>query len=163
MDVHQLRIRQRRSEKLALTGLSLVLAVVLSALGCGFLFMPLTAEGLARDGYSPGFRFLLGASHLAGGITLLVSRLAEKAALVLGLFVAGVAAYLLSVGEGLRTGGPALMAFALLLLGASLRLRHRADVTAWHEMLARYADHEDSRGMACRGSFQSFCARRSRP
>ena len=148
MDVHQLRIRQRRSEKLALSGLSLVLAVVLSALGCGFLFMPLSAEGLERGGYGPGFWFLLGASHLAGGITLLVSHLAETAALVVGLFIAGVAAYLLSVGEGHMTGGPALMAFALLLFGAGLRLRHRADVTAWHEILARYADHEDSRGMA---------------
>jgi len=163
MDIHQPRIRQRRSEKLALSGLSLVLAVVLSAWGCGFLFMPLSAEGLARGGYGPGFRFLLGASHLAGGMTLLVSRLAEKAAIGLGLFVAGVAAYLLSVGEGLMTGEPALMAFALLLLGASLRLRHRADVTAWHELLARYADHEDSRGKARRGSFKRYCARRSRP
>jgi hypothetical protein len=150
MDAHQLRIRQRRSEKLALSGLSLVLAVVLSALGCGFLFMPLIAEGLAHDGYGPGLRYLLGAIHLAGGIALLVSRLAEKAALVLGLFVSGVPAYLLWVGEGSVTGGPALMAFALLLLGASLRLRHRDDVTAWHEMLARYADHEDSRRKARR-------------
>src|SRR5262249_42995153 len=146
MDVHQLRIRQRRSEKLALSGLSLVLAVVLSALGCGCLFVPLSAEGLARGGYGPGFWVLLGASHLAGGITLLVSRLAEKVALVLGLFVAGVAAYLLSVGEGILTGRPALMAFALLLFGAGLRLRHRADVTAWQVMLDRYADQEDSRG-----------------
>jgi hypothetical protein len=148
MDVHRLRIRQRRSEKLALSGLSLVLAIVLSALGCGFLFMPLSAEGLERGGYGPGFWFLLGASYLGGGITLLVSRLAEKAALGLGLFVAGVAAYLLSVGEGTRTGGPVLMAFALLLFGAGLRLRHRADVRAWHEMLDRYADHEDSGGKA---------------
>jgi hypothetical protein len=26
-----------------------------------------------------------------------------------------------------------------------LRLRQRSDVRAWHEMLDRYADHEDSR------------------
>jgi hypothetical protein len=148
MDVHQLRIRQRRSEMLALSGLSLVLTVVLSALGCGLLFIPLSAESFARDGYGPAFRFLLGVSHVVGGITLLVPHLAEKVALVLGLFVAGDAAYLLSVGEGIMAGGPALVALAVLLLGAGLQLRHRADVTAWHEMLARYADHEDSRGKA---------------
>jgi hypothetical protein len=148
MDVHQLGIRHRRPEKLALNGLRLVLAVVFSALGCGLLFVPRVAEDLARGGYGPGFRFLLGASHLAAGIALLAPRLAEKAALVLGLFVAGVTVY--SLAEGITTAEPALMAFVLLLFGAWLRLRHRADVTAWHEMLARYADQEDSHrsGMA---------------
>jgi hypothetical protein len=146
MDAHQLRIRHRRSEKLALSGLSLVLAVVLSALGCGLLFVPRVAENLPRGGYRAGFWFLLGASHFAGGIALLAPQGADKVALVLGLFVAGVAAYLLSEGEGIMTGVPALMAFALLLFSAGLRLRHRADVTVWHEMLDRYADQEDSRG-----------------
>ena len=37
------------------------------------------------------------------------------------------------------------MEFVLPLFGAWLRLRHRADVTAWHEMLARYADSEHPR------------------
>jgi hypothetical protein len=142
MDVHQLGIRQRRSEKLALNGFRLVLAVVFSALGCGLLFVPWVAEGLARGGYGPGFRFLLGASHLAGGIALLLPQLAEKVALVLGPFIAGVTIYLLAEGEGTMTVEPALMAFALLLFGTWLRLRHRADVTAWREMIARYADQE---------------------
>jgi hypothetical protein len=146
MDAHQLRIRHRGSEKLALSGLTLVLAVVLSALGCGFLFVPRVADDLARGRHGPSFSLLLGASYVAGGIVLLATRRAEKVALVLGTFVAGVAAYLLSEGEGIMTGGPALMAFALLLLVAGLRLCHRADVTTWHEMLDRYADQEDSRG-----------------
>ena len=38
MHVHQLGIRHRRSEKLALNVLRLVLAVVFSALGCVLLF-----------------------------------------------------------------------------------------------------------------------------
>src|SRR5262245_19965208 len=143
MDAHQLRIRHRRSEKLALSGLSLVLAVVLSALGCGFLFVPRVAANLPSGGYRAGFWFLLGASYFAGGIALLAPRRAEKVALVLGLFVASVAAYLLSVGEGIMMGVSALMAFALLLFSAGLRLRHRADVTVWREMLDRYADQED--------------------
>lgn len=146
MDSHQLRIRHRRPEKLALSGLRLVLAVVLSALGCGLLFVARVAEDLARGGHGPGSWYLFVASHLAGGIALLAPSLAEKVALVLGLFVAGVAAYLLSEGEAIMTGGAALMAFALLLFGAGLQLRHRADVTAWHQMLDRYADREDSRG-----------------
>jgi hypothetical protein len=146
MDAHQLRIRHRRLEKLALSGLGLVLAVVFSALGCGFLFVPRVAEDLARGGYGPAFRFLLGAFHLAGGVTLLVPHLAEKVALVLGFSVAGVAVYWLAEGEGIMTGGPAFIAFGLLLFGAGLRLRHRTDAKAWHEMLDRYADQVDSRG-----------------
>jgi hypothetical protein len=145
MDVHQPGIRHRRPEKLALSGLRLVLAIVISTLGCGLLFVPRVAEDLARGGYGPGFRFLLGASHLAGGIALLLPHLAEKVALVLGPFVAGVTVYLLAAGEGILTVQPALMAFVLLLFGACLRFLHRADVTAWHEMLARYADQEDPR------------------
>src|SRR5262245_50434226 len=146
MDAHQLRIRHRRSEKLALSGLCLILAVVLSAFGWGFLFVPRFATNVPRGGCRAGFSLLLGASQFAGGIALLAPRRAEKVALVLGLFVAGVAAYLLSEGEGIMTGMSALMAFALLLFSAGLRLRHRADVTAWHEMLDRYADQADSRG-----------------
>ena len=145
MDVHLLGIRHRRSEKLALNGSRLVLAVVFSALGCGLLFVPWVAEDLARGRYGPGFRFLLGASHLAGGIALLLPHLAEKVALVLGPFIAGVTVYLLAEGEDTMAFEPALMAFVLLLLGAWMRLRHRADVTAWREMLARYAGQDDPR------------------
>jgi hypothetical protein len=136
---------RRRFEKLALNGSRLALAGIFTALGCGLLFVPWVAEDLARGGYGPGFRLLLGASHLAGGIALLLPHLAEKVALVLGPFVAGVTVYLLAEGEGIMTVEPALMAFVLLLFGAWLRLRHRADMTAWREMLARYADHEDPR------------------
>ena len=144
MDVHQLGIRHRRPEKLALNGLRLVLAVVFSSLGCGLLFVPRVAEALAR-GHGLGFRFLLGASHLGAGVALLVPRLAEKVALALGPFIAGVTVYLLAEGEGVMTVEPALMAFVLLLFGAWLRLRHRADVKAWREMLARYADQQGPR------------------
>jgi hypothetical protein len=75
----------------------------------------------------------------------LLPQLAKQVVVVLGLFVAGVTVYLLAVGAGVITVEPALMAFALFLFGARLRLRHRADVTAWREMLARYADQEDAR------------------
>jgi hypothetical protein len=142
MDVQPLGIRHRLPEKLALNGLRLVLAVVFSALGCGLLFVPRVAEDLASGGYGPGFRSLLGASHIAAGIALLLPHLAEKTALVLGLFVAGVTVY--SLAEGITTAEPALMAFVLLLFGAWSRLRHGADVTACQEMLARHADQEDS-------------------
>jgi hypothetical protein len=145
MNVYQLGIRHRRSEKLALNGFRLVLAVVCLALGCGLLFVPRVAEDLTRGGFGPGFRFLLGASHLAGGIALLFSHLVEKVALVLVPLLAGVTVYWLAEGEGIMTVEPALMAFVLLLFGAWLQLRHRADVTAWHETLARYADQEGPR------------------
>jgi uncharacterized membrane protein YphA (DoxX/SURF4 family) len=146
MNVHQLGIRHRRREKLALNGFRLILAVVFSTLGCVFFFVPRVVEDLARAGYGPGVRFLLGASHLAGGIALLLPHLAEKVAIALGLFVAGVTVYLLAGGEDTVTVEPALMAFFLLLVGAWLRLRHRADVKAWRELLARYADQQNPRG-----------------
>jgi hypothetical protein len=70
------------------------------------------------------------------GIALPLPHLAERVALVLGPFGAGLTVYLLASGEDTLTVEPALLAFLLLLFGAWLRLRHRADVTAWHEMLA---------------------------
>jgi hypothetical protein len=143
MNVHQLGVGHRRSKKLAFNGLRLVLGVVFSALGCALLFVPGVAEGLARGGYGPGFRFLLGACNLAGGSALLLSRLVEKVALVLGLLVAGITVYLLTEGAGIVTFEPTVVAFVLLLFGAWLRFRRRAEVTAWREMLARYADHQD--------------------
>jgi hypothetical protein len=79
------------------------------------------------------------------GIALPLPHLAEKVALVLGPFGPGVTVYLLGEGEDTPTVEPALMAFLLLLFGTWLRLRHRADATAWHEMVARYADREDPR------------------
>jgi hypothetical protein len=115
MDAHQLGIRHRHLEKLALNGLRAILAVVLSVLGCGLLFVPCVAEELAYGGYGPGFRFLLGASHLAGGTALLLPHLAERVALV------------------------------FLLFGVCSRLRHRGDVAVRNEMLSRYADRADSR------------------
>jgi hypothetical protein len=140
MDIHGLGTGHRRFEKVALNGLRLALAGIFMALGCGLLFVPRVALELARGGYGPGFRALLGAFHLVGGIALLLPQLAEKVVVVLGFFVAGVAVYLLAVGAGVITVEPALMAFALLLFGVWLRLRHRADVTVWREMLARYGD-----------------------
>jgi hypothetical protein len=144
MDVHQLGIVHRRFEKLALTGLRLALAGIFMALGCGLLFVPRVALDLAHGGYGPGFRILVGAFHIAGGIALLLPQLAEKVTVVLGLFVAGFTVYLLAVGAGIITVEPALTAFTLFVFGVWLRLRHRADMTAWREMLARYADQEDA-------------------
>jgi hypothetical protein len=142
MDVHQLGSGHRRFEKLALNGLRVGLAGVCSALGCGLLFVPRVAEDFAHGGYAPWFRILLGASLLAGGFALLLPQLAENVARVLGLFVAGITVYLLAQGAGVMTVEPALLAFVLLSFGAWLRLRHRAELTAWGEMLARYADQE---------------------
>jgi hypothetical protein len=104
MDVHQLGIGHRRYEKLALNGLRLALAGIVTALGCSLLFVARVAEDLARDGYGPGFRILLGAFHLAGGIALLLPQLAEKVAIVLGLFVAGGHRLLAGGGGGRHNG-----------------------------------------------------------
>lgn len=144
MRSQQQRFRSRRSERNALLGLRFILAVVLATLGFGSMFAPGAVEDLGHVRLGPGLVSpLLVASHLAAGIALLVPRLAERAALLLGLSIAGVAVSLLGAGEAIPTGGLAFMAFALLLLGAGLWLRRRTDAAAWHEMLARYADPED--------------------
>jgi hypothetical protein len=144
MDKHQLGIGYRRFEKLALTGMRLALAGIFMALGFGFLLVPRVALDLAHGGYGPRFRILVGAFHVAAGIALLLPQLAEKVTVVLGLLVAGATVYLLAMGAGVITLEPALMAFTLLVFGAWLRLRHRADVMAWREMLDRYADQKDA-------------------
>jgi hypothetical protein len=145
MGAHQFVKRHRRAERLALSGLSLVLAVVFSTLAFGCFFEPRVAEALAGDGYGAGFRFLLGSSHLVGALALMAPCLADKAAFVLGLLVAGGAAYLLAEGEGVMAGvPPLLLASALFCFVACWRLRHRADMSVWIKMLDRYAD-EDSR------------------
>ena len=148
MRSHHQWIPRRRTERRALLGLRCVLAVVLATLGCGSWFAPWVAEELGRVKLGPGFAQLLGASLLAGGITLLVPRLAVRAAFLLGLSIAGVMVSLPEAGEKVSSGAialMALMALSLLLLGAALRLRHRADTAAWHEMLDRYAGGEDRR------------------
>jgi hypothetical protein len=128
-----------------LNGLGTLLAFVFSALGCGILFAPWISEGLARDGYGPGFRFVVGAAHIAAGLLLLVPRFAEKVGLVLALLLVGVAFNLRFSGQDIKAGAPALLAFALLLFGAILRVRQRDDISIWRELLDRYAD-EDLRG-----------------
>jgi hypothetical protein len=143
--VHQRGIGRRRFEKLALSALRLGLAGVLAALGFGLLFLPQVAEQFARGRYSLRFRILLGAFHLAGGIAFLLPQVAERIAVVLGLSVAGVAVYLLAEGAGVITVEPALLAFVIFLFGGWLQFRNRAQVIAWREMLARYADQEDAR------------------
>ena len=143
MNAHQRVNRNRRAERLALGGLSLVLAVVFSTLAFGCFFEPGVAEALARVGYGAGFRFLLASSHLVGASALLVPRLADKAALVIGLLVVGGAAYLVAEGKGsMAEVPPLLLAFVLFLFAACWRLRHRADMSAWVEMLDRYADED---------------------
>jgi hypothetical protein len=139
-------IRHRRTERLALLGLRCALAVVLATLGSGLWLAPHVAEGLGRVEFGPGFARSLGASLLTGGITLLVPRLAVRAAFILGLSIAGVTVSLPEAGERVSPDAiafMALMALALLTLGAALRLRHRADAAAWYEMLARFAGRED--------------------
>lgn len=141
-------IQRRRAERIALLGLRCVLTVVLVAMGCVPWLAPGMVEQLDRAGIGPDFARFLGSAHLAGGIILLVPHLAESAAFILGLSVVGGTLLSPELGERLSPGGlafAACLALALLLLGAALRLRHRDDAAAWHEMLARYAGRDDWR------------------
>lgn len=122
----------------------MALAAVMSALGSGLILLPLIAEDFTRGGYDPRLRFLLGACHIAGGVSLLVPRLAERSTVFLGLFVVGGIFYFLPKVEGPPVWRPILMSLSLLLLGVCLHLRHHADLSAWMAKLAAYADREES-------------------
>jgi hypothetical protein len=142
MNVHPLGIRHRRFGRRALSALSATLAAVFLALGCGLLFVPRVAESLAKNGHGPGFRLLLGASHVAAALVLLAPRLSKEGTLGLGLFFLGFAFYWYSADQEYSAGTLALLGFVLLLFGACLRLRRRADASLWIEMLGRYADQD---------------------
>jgi len=128
-----------------LSALSAILAAIFLALGCGLLFVPRVAESLAKDGHGPGFRLLLGASHVAAALVLLAPRLSKEGTLGVGLFFVGFAFYWYSEDAGPRPGALAILGFVLLLVGACLRLRSRADTSLWSEMLGRYADEDTPR------------------
>jgi hypothetical protein len=136
--------RHRILSKQALGWMRVGLALVFLALGASFLLLPRIADDLERAGISPGFRLVLAVSHLAGGLALLVPRVAGKAALVLIAAVAASAIYLRAEGMVQIGVGPAVLVALLLLFGVGLRLRQRVDASVWREMLARYADQQDS-------------------
>jgi hypothetical protein len=140
MKSHQWQVQHRRLERIALLGLRFFLALVLVAIGCRFFVAPQAAEDLRRAWRGPGLVLsILVATHLAGGIALLFPRLAQGAALLVGVSMTAVAVSLGGVGETLPTGGFVCIALALFLLGAGQWLRRRTEEAAWHEMLARYA------------------------
>jgi uncharacterized membrane protein YphA (DoxX/SURF4 family) len=136
--------RRHQISRLALSSLRVGLAVVSTAVGCGFLFLPGIAEDLARAGVAPSFWMLLGGAHIFGGLVLLIPRLAGEAAIALSVLVAGSALYLHAAGVGVRVAGPGSLVLALVIFEAGLQLRQRLDATAWTEMLGRYADQQDA-------------------
>ncbi len=137
-------VYRRRAARLALAVAGTVLAAVLLALGFGLLFDPRVAENLARIGIGPALRLLLGVSHLAGGVTLLAPSLTERASILLGLAVSGMAVYLFVLGQGVMAGGPALTAVVLVAYGVSTGFSHRAAELSWHKMLLRYGEESDA-------------------
>jgi hypothetical protein len=139
MDAHRLVNGRRQADRLALGTLRIVLAVVFAAVGCSFLMMPGLAADLLRAGYGPSLRLLVGVSHLAVGISLLSPRLAAGATFVLGSIVIWFTVRCLPGGEVPVPVGPALLTLALLVLAVWCQLRRRAEISAWHAMLDRYA------------------------
>ncbi len=133
MNIDMSNHRRRSAEKLAVVGLRLILAAVFGAMGWGFL-----------AGFTPGFGLILGVAHLAGGLALLVPRLAGAAAIGLGLCVAGTALYFQSEGVLIGTEGPTVLVIVLALFVTCLRLRQEVETRIWQQMLARYADQQDA-------------------
>ena len=138
------KTRLRTREKFGLRAWSLMLALIFSATGLALLLLPRVARDLAAAGLDSQVRYLLGAIHLAGGMSLLFPRLAAKAALPLGLFLAGVSLCLPPRPAAIESFIPAFLSIGVLLLAASWRLRDRADRAAWAERLLSYADRQDA-------------------
>lgn len=137
-------VSRRRAARLVSAAVGPVLAALLLALGFGLLFDPRAAEDLIRLGIGPGLRPLLGVSHLAGGVALLVPSLAEPVSVLLGLVVSGMAMYLLALGQVVMAGGPTLTAISLVVFGLSRGLHQRAAELRWHRMLQRYGEQSDA-------------------
>jgi uncharacterized membrane protein YphA (DoxX/SURF4 family) len=103
-------------------GKTIVLWVVSGLLAALFLFAgfgkvsgdPQVAEGFGRYGYSLGFAKFIGVCELAGGVGLLIPRLATLAAGGLAIIIAGAIFTHLSH----REMGPGV--FTLVLLGVLL-------------------------------------------
>lgn len=132
-------IGRRQADRLALSSLKIVLAVVFMALDGGFLLVPRLAADLSLAGYGPFSRLLFGVSHLAVGIALLSPRLAAGATFVLGSLVIWFTVRCLPGGKVAVPVGSSLLTIALLVLAVGCRLRWRANLGAWHAMLDRYA------------------------
>ncbi len=137
-------ITRRRAAKLALAVVSPALAAVLLSFGSSLVLDPHAAEDLARMGVGTGLRLLLGASHAAGGMALLVPTFAGPASMFVALIAGGAAAYLVATGQGVMAGGPALTAVLLISFRVSKGLRERADELSWQRMLQRYGERADA-------------------
>ena len=101
-----------------LTGL---LALLFIAAGVPKLLgLGTAAEEFAKLGYSAGFRLLIGALEVAGGVALLVPAVALFGACVLLVIMAGATWTLIQVGQ---PPTPPLVVGALLVAVVALRIR----------------------------------------
>ncbi len=144
MNIVPIRKNRLWLAKRVLGVLRVTLAVLFLALGCGFLVSPELAEDLDRAGIGPIIRMVLGASHILGGLALMVPRLARETAFALGLLVAFSTIFFHAEGVDIRAAGPASLVFVLLIFGIWWQFHQRVDATVWREMLGRYADQQDS-------------------
>ncbi|WP_435010712.1 hypothetical protein P12x_001991 [Tundrisphaera lichenicola] len=136
--------RRRRRERLGLTGSGMALAAGFLAYGVALLSLPQISSDLAAGGFDPRIRYVLGFAHLAGGLALLIPRLASKVALPLGLLMVGVSIWIPPRIDLLQSCAPIFMAAGVLLLAGSWRLRIQADRDLWIHKLTHYADLQDA-------------------
>ena len=106
--------------------LQLLLAVVMAGPGSQ-KFTSSTWERMFRVwGYPDGFYLVIGAIEVAGGICLMIPRLASISAMILAVVMAGAAAT--QIFRGGRNGVGEIVFMVLLLAVAALRWRDRLGI-----------------------------------
>ena len=103
--------------------LQLLLAVVMAGPGSQKFTSPTWERMFRTWGYPDGFYLVIGAVEVAGGIGLLIPKLASYSAMVLAVVMAGAAAT--QIFRGGRNGVGEIVFMSLLLVLAALRWRDR--------------------------------------
>ena len=145
MNVHQLGIRRRRFGRRAFSALSAILAAVFLRRATAFCSCRGSRKVLQTMVTVPASDSFSGRRTSRRHLSYSPRALSKEGTLGLGLFFVGFAVYWYSADQEYRAGTLAILGLVLLLFGACLRLRRRADASLWNEMLGRYADLDTGR------------------
>lgn len=108
--------------------LQVLLAVLMVGPGSQKFTGPTWERMFRTWGYPDGFYLVIGAVEVAGGIGLLIPKLASFSAIILAVVMAAAAAT--QIFRGGRSGVGEIVFMTLLLVVAALRWRDRLRVTA---------------------------------
>jgi len=113
----------RVAANVAVWAVQILAAAAFVAIGLAKFADPAWARNFARWGYPDGFYMVIGALELAGGLLLIVPRLASYVATLLGAIMIGAAATHALHHETSRLSAPLVWLAVMLLLAVARRSR----------------------------------------